>query len=166
MKSLTIEQYMKIQLMFKTFKDENKLNREIIKYLGNLEMTKKDSDKLIQDVTNILLHKPDFVQRFFYNGVEYGFIPSLEDITTGEFIDLDDYIKDGEQLNRIASILYRPITSSIGKLYTIETYEGTDKYKDIMNKVDYRIVQGALVFFWNLTNSLLNHSSTYIKNQK
>jgi hypothetical protein len=36
--------------------------------------------------------KPSLTQRFTLKGQEFGFIPSLEDITYGEFVDLDSTI--------------------------------------------------------------------------
>jgi len=152
-----------LQLIVDTYKeDDNKLNAELVRYLyGNLDVPKKEADKTLIDVLTIINSKPDFIQRFEFDGVEYGFIPKLDDISVGEFIDLDEYIKDAKQLHKIAAILYRPVTNRNGKLYDIEKYEGTSKYADTMMKVDYKVVLGALVFFWNLGNSLLQSSVTY-----
>lgn len=164
LKNITVEQFMRFQLIVDTYKeDENKLNTELIKYLynGNLDIPKKEADKTLIDILQILNDKPDFIQRFEFDGIEYGFIPKLDDITVGEFIDLDEYVKDAKQLHKIAAILYRPVIKSNGKLYDIEKYEGTSKYADTMMKVDYKVILGAMVFFWNLGNSLLKNSVTY-----
>jgi len=161
--NITVEQFMRLQLIVYTYKDdENKLNGELVKYLyGTLDVPKKEADQTLFNVLNIINDKPDFIQRFEFNGVEYGFIPKLDDISVGEFIDLDQYIKEGKQLHKIAAILYRPVTKRNGLNYDIEKYEGTSKYADIMMKVDYKVVVGALVFFWNLGNSLLKASVTF-----
>jgi hypothetical protein len=164
LKNITVEQFMRFQLIVDTYKeDENKLNTELIKYLydGNLDIPKKEADKTLKDVLVILNDKPDFIQRFEFDGVEYGFLPKLDDISVGEYIDLDEYIKDGKQLHKIAAILYRPVIKSNGKLYDIEKYEGTSKYANTMMKVDYKVVLGAMVFFWQLGTSLLNHTAIY-----
>lgn len=161
--NITIEQFMRLQLIVDQYKDnDNKLNAELVRYLyGNLEVSKIEADKTLLAVMEIINDKPDFIHRFKYDGIEYGFIPKLDDITVGEFIDLDEYIKEGKQLHKIAAILYRPITKQNGKLYEIEKYEGTSKYSDLMMKVDYKVVLGAVVFFWNLGNSLLIASGIY-----
>jgi hypothetical protein len=163
LENITVEQFMRLQLIVDTYKeDENKLNAELIRYLyGNLDVPKKEADQTLMNVLKIINDKPDFIQRFEYNGVEYGFIPKLDDISVGEFIDLDQYIKEGKQLHKIAAILYRPVTKRNGLNYDIEKYEGTSKYADIMMKVDYKVVLGALVFFYNLGNSLLKASAIY-----
>lgn len=164
--NVTVEQFMRFQLLATTYKDnENKLNTELIKYLyGDLSISKKRSDIDILRINEVLTSEPDFIQRFNYNGVEYGFIPKLDDISVGEFIDLDEYIKDGTQLHKIAAILYRPVIKSSGQYYDIEPYEGTAKLADIMRGVNYKVIIGALVFFYNLGNSLLKASATYTQN--
>jgi hypothetical protein len=163
LENITVEQFMRLQLIVDTYKDdENKLTSELVKYLyGNLDVPKKEADQTLLRVLDIINDSPDFIQCFEFNGVEYGFIPKLDDISVGEFIDLDQYIKEGKQLHKIAAILYRPVTKRYNKLYDIEKYEGTSKYADIMMKVDYKVVLGALVFFWNLSNSLLEATNTY-----
>lgn len=164
--NITIEQFMLLQLASDTYQEENKLISEYVKILhGNLNIPKKEADKLLKDVMEILQAKPDFIHRFTFNGVEYGFIPNLNDISVGEFIDLDEYVKDGKQLHKIAAILYRPIIKSNGKLYEIEKYEGTAKYENIMKGVNCQVVLGALVFFYNLGNSLLSNTAIYIQKE-
>ena len=49
----------------------------------------------------------DLVERFKLGGVEYGFIPKLEDITLGEYIDLDNYLGDWDKMHKAMSVLYR-----------------------------------------------------------
>ena len=52
----------------------------------------------IREITNILAEmfeqKPPLVKQFTMKGVEYGFIPKLEDMSFGEYVDLDTYIGD------------------------------------------------------------------------
>ena len=74
--------------------------------------------------------KPSLTQRFMLNGQEFGFIPSLEDITYGEFVDLDSYLTDTKNLHRTMAVLYRPVIQKAGKRYDIEPYESATKYCD------------------------------------
>ena len=41
--------------------------------------------------------------------VKFGFMPKLDDISLGEFIDLDKYISDWQQMHKALSVLYRPV---------------------------------------------------------
>ena len=50
----------------------------------------------------------DFRKLFTFNKIEYGFCPNLNNLTTGEYIDLETYCKNPiENLHTIMSILYR-----------------------------------------------------------
>ena len=40
------------------------------------------------------MSKTPLINTFVMDGVEYGFIPKLDDITLGEYIDIDNNIKD------------------------------------------------------------------------
>lgn len=91
------------------------------------------------------------------DSVTFGFIPKLDDITLGEFIDLDNYIGDWEQMHKAMAVLYRPITFRKGDLYLIEGYEGTDKYSEIMKDSPVNVALGAVVFFYRLGNVLSNY---------
>ena len=90
--------------------------------------------------------------------VEYGFHPSLDRITLGEYADLEMFIKLGVErhLPEIMAILYRPIVEKKNKVYTIEKYNGDiDIRAEIMKKMSAEQVQSALVFFWTFVKELL-----------
>ena len=90
--------------------------------------------------------------------VEYGFHPSLDRITLGEYADLEMFIKLGVErhLPEIMAILYRPIVEKKNKVYTIEKYNGDiDIRAEIMKNMSAEQVQSALVFFWNFVKELL-----------
>jgi hypothetical protein len=95
--------------------------------------------------------------------VVFGFIPKLDDITLGEFVDLESYIGDWQQMHKAMAILYRPITFRKNDFYLIEDYEGSDKYSEIMKDAPVNVALGAIVFFYRLGNALsdyLIHSLT------
>ena len=90
--------------------------------------------------------------------VEYGFHPSLDRITLGEYADLEMFIKLGVErhLPEIMAILYRPIVEKKNKVYTIEKYNGDiDIRAEIMKNMSAEQVQSALVFFWTFVKELL-----------
>lgn len=89
--------------------------------------------------------------------VKFGFIPKLDDISLGEFIDLDNYIGDWQQIHKAMAVLYRPITFQKGDLYRIEEYEGSDKYAEIMEDAPVNVALGAVVFFYRLGNVLSDY---------
>jgi len=91
------------------------------------------------------------------DSVTFGFIPKLDDISLGEFIDLDNYIGDWQQIHKAMAVLYRPITFRKGDLYLIEDYEGSDKYAEVMKDAPVNVALGAIVFFYRLGNVLSSY---------
>lgn len=86
--------------------------------------------------------------------IEFGFIPKLDDISMGEFIDLDKYISDWQQMHKAMAILYRPVKHKKGDLYLIEDYNGSDKYSEIMLDSPVNVAIGATLFFYHLGKEL------------
>ena len=92
------------------------------------------------------------------DGVEYGMHPNLDDITLGEYADIETMIKEGLEKNmpEIMAILFRPITDRNGEIYTIEAYDGDLIIRaEEMKKMSAEQVQNALVFFYHLGNASL-----------
>ena len=91
------------------------------------------------------------------DSVTFGFIPKLDDISLGEFIDLDNYIGDWQEIHKAMAVLYRPITFRKGDLYLIEDYEGSDKYAEVMKDAPVNVALGSVVFFYRLGNVLSSY---------
>lgn len=88
--------------------------------------------------------------RLKLQGKEFGFIPNLEDMTFGEYVDLDTTVTDWATMHNAMAVLYRPVVSEAKELYRIEQYESSHRYSDTMKKIPMSTVFGALVFFWSL----------------
>jgi hypothetical protein len=59
-----------------------------------------DIDSLLSHLNTLLQAKPKLTRTFKLGVYEFGFIPKLEDITSGEFIDLENYLSDTETLHQ------------------------------------------------------------------
>ena len=159
---MKIKDYIKVRTIFEVTQDEDKIVKQLLNI--NKEATLKDSLKLTQEYLATIKKMPDtLIQTFKIGGVEYGFIPDLENITTAEYLDLDAYQNDTSHINRVMAILYRPIVRKYKGTYVIEDYEGSDKYKDIMLEVDAKVYLSAISFFFHLLGLLLEGSSIYLK---
>ena len=91
-------------------------------------------------------------------GKRYGFHPNLDEITLGEFADIETFIKSDieKHLPELMAILYRPIVEEKNDVYTIEAYDGDISIRaEEMKKMSAEQVQSALVFFWGFVNVLL-----------
>jgi len=91
-------------------------------------------------------------------GKRYGFHPNLDEITLGEFADIETFIKNDieKHLPELMAILYRPIVEENNDVYIIEAYDGNISIRaEEMKKMSAEQVQSALVFFWSFVNVLL-----------
>ena len=90
---------------------------------------------------------------------EYGFHPNLDDITLGEYADLETFIRSDIQksLPEVMAILYRPVTEKGDNgVYTIEAYDGNIRIRaEQMKKMSAEEVHNALVFFYLLGREFL-----------
>jgi hypothetical protein len=163
---ITIEDYLNLELIKNTFKEEAKITKELIKYYNLGDLPIKETELQLAKLANILQTEPKFVQTFKHNGIEFGLIPNFDKLTTGEFIDLDEYQKDPNKIHNIMAILYRPITKKHKHLYQIEKYESSLKYSEQMKSAPAEYYLGVMVFFYNLSINLLNASLTYIQEMK
>ena len=99
------------------------------------------------------------------NGMEYGFHPNLDDITLGEYADIETYIKAGIEKNlpELMAILYRPIKEKKNDIYIIEAYDGDIRMRaEEMKLMSSEQVQSALVFFYNFAKVLCEILPLYL----
>jgi len=109
----------------------------------------------IEILTETFKQQPAHQKVITVDGVEYGFIPNLDEITLGEYVDLDKYIREPQDYHRAMAVMYRPITEKIRDTYSIEDYQGSEKYADVMKLAGLDSVMGAMVFFYHLADELL-----------
>ena len=129
-----------------------------------LQIKYKDLVDITQHIYSLLDSSPELTTLFKIDDIEYGFIPKLDDITLGEYIDLDNYLGRWEDMDKAMSVLFRPVTYRKGERYLIEEYDGS-KYAGVMQYAPLGVVIGAMLFFWNLKNELLDHSLSFLKKE-
>lgn len=169
---VTLKQYQKFLKIADNNEDSEFLHHKMIEiFCGiNLKVVPQIKYKDIIEITNLLTtmfnqeHK--FIRTFKLGGIEFGFIPNLEDITSGEYMDLDNYINDLKDFHKAMAVLYRPINSKLLGKYTIEPYLGSDTYSELMRNAPLNVVLGARVFFYRLGNELLKSTLTYLEGNK
>ena len=166
---ITLGQYQKFLKIAENNPDGNFLNAKMIEIFCGIPLS--DSYKLkmssvtsILDILNEMLAiTPQHVERFKMNGIEYGFIPDLDEVSLGEYIDLDNNASKWEQMHVAMNVLYRPIkTSKVGK-YNIEEYDV--KFPEVMKDMPLDAAIGSLFFFYNLGVELSKHTILYLDNQ-
>lgn len=116
--------------------------------------------EITDGITKVLTETPELKRTFKLNGVEYGFIPNLDKMSLGEFIDLDTYIGNWQKLDIAMSVLYRPITKRKGDKYRIKPYKG--KVNEAFKSLPLDVVIGSMIFFWSIDTQLLNYTQNYL----
>ena len=130
-----------------------------IKYHDLDHISNKDFKEILEQIDIALGTDNEFTPTFTLNNIEFGFIPNLDKIKTKEFVDMDLYKPNQiETLHKLMAILFRPIkkTDGFGN-YSIKNYNGTDKYCELMRQMPLSVVNGALMFFCNLSKELLSN---------
>ena len=127
-----------------------------------VEQPLAELDKNYQQIAKVLNEKPKFQKTFFLDGKEYGFIPNLEQMKSGEYIDLTNSL--GKDILAAMAVMYRPVTRKFKDVYDIEKYKGTDN-KEIFKNAPISVYLGAQVFFWNLTNDLLKLMPQFLEQE-
>lgn len=115
--------------------------------------------KVIEVLTNMLEQKPKLKTTLKIHDKEYGFIPKLDDMSFGEYADLDILIADWETMDQAMAVLYRPITNKFKNKYLIEDYD-SDKTA-YMGSITLDYVFGSLFFLKNLNQELSKHILHY-----
>jgi len=158
---IKLEQYQKLLL---PENDNPERYLSILLNVNNVDNFKGfDVERYLEKFTNIFKEETPLQMRFTMNGVEYGMIPNLDEITYGENKDLTKYINDWATMHRAMAVLFRPIIKKSFDSYLIEPYAGTAKTSEKMKEMPIAVVFGAIVFFWNLTKDLSNCILNYIK---
>jgi len=151
---ITLGQYQKFLSIAENNKEGEFLNAKMIEIFCGISLAdtynlKMSSVTAILDILNDMLEqKPQHIIQFKMDGVKYGFVPDLDELTLGEYIDLDNNISKWEQIHVAMNVLYRPIKDSKGLNYNIKDYDTSDS--DKMKNMPLGAAMGSLFFFYNL----------------
>ena len=167
---ITLRQYKRFLEVQKQTEDDLVLNSKMIEIFCNVTLEKvmllklKDSQEIINILSEMFETKPSLVSKFKLNGIEYGFHPQLDDLTLGEYIDLDTFIGDWDNMEKAMNVLYRPILVKLKEKYSIEEYKvGLEE-----NLIDMPMdaVMSSIFFLWNLGLELSTIMTNSLDNQE
>jgi len=167
---ITLGQYQKYLKIAENNPDGNFLDAKMIEIFCGIPLSesykiKMSSVRAVVDILNELLSTtPNHVQRFRMNDTEYGFVPDLDELTLGEYVDLDNNISSWDNMHIAMNVLYRPVKmAKVGK-YSIIDYnvDNANEMKDM--PLDAAI--GSIFFFYNLGIELSKHTILYSNNQQ
>ena len=129
-------------------------------------MKATDIAEICEIINTMFDTEHQLINRFRLKGIDYGFIPELDDMSFGEYMDLDTFISDNDNLHRAVNVLFRPIEHKRGNRYTIKDYNPDTS--EIAKDFPLDAVLGAIVFFYSLGKdlSLVMLNSLDSKNEK
>jgi hypothetical protein len=154
LKDITLRQYKKYMKIEDSVDNERFLSAKMIEIFCGVELDKvmllqmKDSTEISSIISNIFNEKPSLVTRFKLNGIEYGFQPQLDELTLGEYIDLDTFIGDWENMEKAMNVLYRPVIVKLKDKYNIDEYVVGNE--EILLDMPMDAVLSSIFFLWNL----------------
>jgi len=170
LKDIKLNQYQKWLKIAEGKEMNNFIQQKMIEIFCNIPLNKvlqikaTDVNNICESINKVFTEKPKLIDRFKKDNIEFGFIPKLDDMIFGEYVDLNTYLPEWETMDKAMSVLYRPIIYNKNKQYLIEDYNTSSKYN--LKDITLDIVFGAIVFFWSLKNELQNHILNYLANQK
>lgn len=165
---IPLHQYQKF---IKTFENEDDLTDDYaatkmleifcgLKLNDALKIKIGDMKKITTKLNKALSEKPLLITRFKLGNTEFGFVPQLDDLTFGEFVDIENNVGDWATMHKAMAVLYRPVKQRVGKKYEIEDYRG-DSWHDAMLNMPASVAVSAINFFFHLENDLLKVTLAY-----
>lgn len=172
LEEITLQQYQKFLSIAKDNPDGEFIQHKMVEIFCGIDLKNaakisyKDVNEITTNLSNLFTQKYELKRTFKLGNTDFGFITNLDEITLGEYTDLDKYISNWDMMHNAMAVLYRPITKKIKDKYQIEEYNGSYTYCDAMKYAPVDVVLGAVVFFYTLGNELLKSTIHYLDNNK
>ena len=169
---ITLEQYQRFALINTEEQDKEFFMFKTIEIFCGVDialvskMRLKDAESISNEVLEVLQQNVPFTNKFELDGVKYGFIPDLQAISLGEFIDLEEGLSKDKDFHKAASVMFRPIVKEFGELYTIDGYEASTEMHHVMKQAPVGVISAAIVFFYNIAKELLKASQDFSSQEK
>jgi len=169
---ITLYQYQRFEKLISNNEPSDFVNQKTIEIFCNIELKDvaririAEVSEILTHINNLLKQKPKLINTFKLGVYEFGFIPKLEDITSGEYIDLESYLSDTQTLHKAMAVLYRPIKNKTKSLYTIEEYnKDSQDMAEVLKYMPLDVALGSMLFFWTLLNDCVNGLADFIQNE-
>ena len=164
---ITVDQYQRYMAANVEGADEDFLMFKTIEVFCDVDMKAvsqfplSQAQDLYSDILLALDQTPTFNPFFTHDGVDYGFMPDMESMSIGEYIDLESGLSDSKDLHKAAAVMFRPIKKRKGKYYTIADYKGSNEEGKNAKRFPMGVVSSAVVFFYSIAKELLLVSRHY-----
>ena len=126
-------------------------------------------NQLIAHFTKLFSDKPTFQKTFKIKSaegeIEFGFIPELEEISFGEYVDLESHLTTWDSYHKAMAVMYRPIVKTRKDKYDILPYVPNKDFQELMKFAPLDVVLASSLFFWTLGNELLTATLNYLEKE-
>ena len=170
---ITLGQYQKyLKILDQNKNDENAaefINMKTIEIFCNVEFKDvlkiplAEADKVLSIINKAFEEKPDIIRHFKLLDVPMGFIPNIENISLGEYVDLESNVVEWETMHKAMAVLYRPVNYRSKEKYTIAPYEPSDEISELMKDMPLDVAMSSMVFFYALGMELLKAIPNFIQ---
>tara|TARA_A100001011_G_C14115271_1_gene758787 strand:+ start:146 stop:892 length:747 start_codon:yes stop_codon:yes gene_type:complete len=150
-------------------KDARTINKKLIEHFCGIEeklvdkVAYKDVIKVVNVISTAFDKDYELVQLFKLLDVQMGFIPKLDDMSLGEYVDTENFLGDWQNMHKAMAVLYRPVNFKKKERYTIAEYSPSDEISHLMKEMPLNVVMGCMVFFYRLGMELSKATLTYIR---
>ncbi len=169
---ITLGQYQKyIKVVDENEGADEFLNKKLIEIFCNItlrdveQIPMVEAEKVISILGKAFEEQPELIRHFKLLDVEMGFIPKLDDISLGEYIDLENSISDWQQMHKAMAVLFRPVNFKSKDKYTIAPYSPNEDIQNLIKEMPLDVVMGAMVFFYDLGKELSIATLNYMEKE-
>ena len=149
--------------------DAHEMNKKLIEAFCGIEydlvdyIPIKQVESLLETLRMAFERDYDLTTRFDLLDVDMGFIPKLDDMSLGEYIDCENYIGEWQDMHKAMAVLYRPVNFKSKDKYTIAPYKPSEDIQELMRDMPLSVVMGSMVFFYRLGMELSMATRNYIQ---
>ena len=168
---IPLVRYQKFIEMKEQSNDEEFIANKMIQIFCGIELKEvmqikvKELNGLIKHFTDVFSEKPQLVRQFKIKDIEFGFIPKIDDISFGEYVDLEHHFQNWSTYHKAMAVMFRPIKEKHGDKYTIVDYEPNEDMQELMKFAPLDVAISASVFFWSIASELLSLTMSYLQNE-
>ena len=166
---ITVNQFQKYTKLIKDNEPSDFVNQKTIEIFCDIQLNEvakisyQSTQEILQHLKVIFEVNTKLIPTFKIGDIEFGFEPNLEQISSGAYIDANEYLTDIQTLHKAMAVLYRPIKKKHKETYTIEEYKTAETYEEIMKYAPINVALGMQVFFYDLAKELMSATNRYLQ---
>lgn len=164
---ITLEQYQRYLKVIEDVEQNDKAQMFVdlkmmeifcgVPYTTAMKFPMSEVSRINRIIGSVLNDKSELVRTFQMGDSTFGFIPKLDEMTFGEYIDLDNFFGDWNNMHKAMSVLYRPIDKTYkDTLYSIKEYDG-DTFHNAMKQMPLDAVFSSIVFFLHFRERIVEN---------